>query len=178
MTAPPFVVSIAALRRGHEHRRRERRAGRLPGLAVTGSAVPPGDDVEVDVMVELIDGGVVVSGTVEAPWQGECRRCLKPVGGRMAVRVRELYQPRREHVAAPPDDDEIYPLEGDQLDLAPLARDAVLLELPQAPLCREDCAGLCPTCGADLNAGPCDCPDPSVDPRWSALDALRSDPNA
>jgi uncharacterized protein len=178
MTAPPFVFSVAALRRGHEHRRRAQRSGQLPGLRVTGSAVPAGGEVDVDVMVELVDGGVVVAGTVEAPWEGECRRCLKPVEGRAVVAVRELYQPRAERRAADPDDEETYPLEGDQLDLGPLARDAVLLELPQAPLCREDCAGLCPTCGADLNAGPCDCPPPVGDPRWSALDALRADPNA
>ena len=172
MTAPPLVVSIAALRRGHEHRRREQRSGPIPGLRVTGSAVPPGGEVDVDVMLELVDGGVVVSGSVEADWSGECRRCLTPVRGHLVAPVRELYQPR-----ADGDDEETYPLNGDQLDLAPLARDAVMLELPQAPLCREDCAGLCPTCGADLNAGPCGCSPSGGDPRWSALDALRSDPN-
>ena len=54
-------------------------------------------------------------------------------------------------------DEDTYPLEGDQLDLRPLVRDALLLELPLAPLCREDCRGLCAECGADLNLGPCQC---------------------
>jgi uncharacterized protein len=178
MAAPPLTVSIAALRRGHEHRRREQRSGPIPGLHVTGSSVPAGEEVDLDVMVELVDGGVVVTGTVGTRWAGECRRCLKPVEGRLVLPVRELYQPHSDRTGAGADDEETYPLEGDQLDLLPLARDAVLLELPQAPLCRPDCAGLCPTCGTDLNAGPCPCRPAPADPRWSALDALRPEPNA
>ena len=70
-------------------------------------------------------------------------------------------------------EEETYPLLGDQLDLQPLARDAVLLNLPQVPLCREDCAGLCPVCGADRNDEPCGCEVEAGDPRWATLDALR-----
>jgi uncharacterized protein len=71
------------------------------------------------------------------------------------------------------DEAETYPLAGDTLDLAPMARDAVLLELPLAPLCREDCVGLCPTCGADRNEQPCDCDQLLANPAWAALDSLR-----
>ncbi len=60
----------------------------------------------------------------------------------------------------------------DQVDLELVSREAILLDLPLAPLCREDCAGLCPTCGIDLNEGACDCAPSTADPRWSALDAL------
>ena len=70
---------------------------------------------------------------------------------------------------------ESYPLVHDQVDHEPLAREAVLLELPQAPLCRDDCRGLCATCGADLNEGPCGCVPEDRDARWAALDALRPD---
>ena len=69
-------------------------------------------------------------------------------------------------------DEDTYPLEGDQLDLRPLVRDALLLEPPLAPLCRDDCRGLCADCGADLNLGPCQCL-PALDARWQALDVLR-----
>jgi uncharacterized protein len=69
-------------------------------------------------------------------------------------------------------DDEAYPLAGDVLDLEPLARDAVLLDLPLAPLCAEDCLGLCPQCGINRNEETCSCEEPA-DPRWSALDSLR-----
>jgi len=84
--------------------------------------------------------------------------------------VREHYAPDGEG------DEDAYPLEGDELDLEPLARDAVLLDLPLAPLCSVDCRGLCPQCGANWNLVTCDCV-PTGDPRWSALDALRDPPS-
>jgi uncharacterized protein len=173
MGARPFLINVVALRRVPGSRREEQRRGRLDGLQITGSHVPAGAAVDVDVVLEASDGGIVVAGTVNAPWVGECRRCLDEVLGELVVEVRELYEPHHRFNPAPEDEDETYPLTGDTLDLAPLARDAVLLGLPPAPLCRADCAGLCPTCGADLNAGPCECPPAAADPRWLALDALR-----
>jgi len=69
-------------------------------------------------------------------------------------------------------DEELYPIVDETIDLGPLARDAVVLELPMAPLCREDCAGLCVQCGANRNEGDCGCVAPR-DPRWANLDVLR-----
>jgi uncharacterized protein len=153
--ARPFLVGVANL--GKTGPRREYREGAVAGLAVSGSSVPAGAPVEVDVLLEPVHGGVLASGTVSAPWEGECRRCLGPAVGRLVVEVRELYESRS-------DGEETYCLSGDQLDLEPLARDAVLVELPPAPLCSEGCQGLCPTCGASLNDGPCGCePDRTPD---------------
>ena len=70
-------------------------------------------------------------------------------------------------------DEEVYVIEDDFIDLAPLAHDAIFLDLPLAPLCREDCKGLCPFCGIDRNEERCDCVAPP-DPRWASLDVLRS----
>ena len=86
-----------------------------------------------------------------------------------------MFRARRESEPSS-EDEETYPLGVDHLDLKPLVRDALLLELPIAPLCRADCQGLCPTCGADLNRGPCGCAEQSGDARWSVLDALRGSP--
>ncbi len=83
----------------------------------------------------------------------------------VAVLERFVEEPR-------PDDDEAYPLSGDFVDLLPLVHDAVLLELPIAPLCRPECAGLCPNCGIDRNEATCACA-PEPDSRWATLDALR-----
>ena len=69
--------------------------------------------------------------------------------------------------------EETYPLHGDQIDLEPLARDAVLLELPLTPLCAEDCQGLCSTCGANRNEGDCGHSITSTDSRWASLDVLK-----
>jgi len=84
----------------------------------------------------------------------------------VATTVEELF-------VSDPEEWETYPIHGDHIDLEPMAREAVVLGLPLAPLCRPDCKGLCPSCGADLNQGPCGCPPAAADPRWAALDALR-----
>jgi len=163
-----FLVPVTNLaQRGPKH---VERRGPIPGLAVSASRVPDRAEVVVEAELEPVHGGIMVTATVEAPWEGECRRCLGRAEGALAVEVRELYE---RHSSG----EETYPFDGDQLDLEPLARDAVLLELPQAPLCFEGCLGLCPSCGADLNRSPCQCPPPS-DPRWATLDSLRSQPGA
>ena len=171
-----FTVPVARLRRsGHaEHavRRGEvAQAGPLDeaGIDAGRSVVPAGTEVEADVTLTPFEGGIDVAGTVTAPWEGTCRRCAEPVSGELTIRVHERYADRPIAATA---DEEIYPIEDELLDLAPLVRDSVVLELPAAPLCREDCAGLCPHCGANLNEGACGCVAPR-DPRWANLDVLR-----
>ena len=129
--------------------------------------------VGVHLHLESMSDGIVVHGEVGVPWHGTCRRCLEPTDGVSVSDVDELYQ----KVVTDPDAFEIV---GDQLDLRPVARELVLLDAPSTPLCREDCAGLCPTCGANLNDGTCGCSAPPADPRWSALDQLKGalDPDA
>ena len=92
----------------------------------------------------------------------------RPIDGVAVAHVDELYQ---DHVTDP----DAFPIEGDQLDLAPMARELVLLELPDAPLCRDDCAGICAVCGRDRNVEPCDCDDTVRDERWAVLDQLDLD---
>ncbi len=72
-----------------------------------------------------------------------------------------------------PRDGESYPLGHDKVDLEPLARESLILDLPLVPLCKDDCRGLCATCGKDLNTGDCDCAPAGADVRWAALDVLR-----
>lgn len=124
--------------------------------------------VEVDLTCESLSDGIVVRGRITAAFHGECRRCLQPLTGRISPEVHELYQ-------TTVTDPDAFPIENDQIDLAPMIRETVLLELPEGPLCRPDCAGLCARCGADLNEAPCSCPTETVDPRWSALDAIRDE---
>ena len=177
MGADPFIVNVARLRRTPGARRHEVRHGpaelisELRPATAADSAVPPGAEVTADVVLESYPGAVMVTGTVSAPWQGVCRRCTVAVGGQLSLAVGERYvddEPGRHR----PDDEEAYPLVDDQLDLKPLVRDALLLELPLAPLCRETCAGLCPTCGIDRNVEECGCVAPR-DARWANLDVLR-----
>ena len=130
------------------------------------TSVAEGATASVEAMLEWVADGVLATGTAAVDWMGLCRRCLAPIGGRATAEFQELF-------ALEPVEGETYPLKGDRIDLEPLAREALLLELPLAPLCRDDCAGLCPTCGADRNAGPCGCDSEAADPRWAALDVLK-----
>ncbi|MHB8329537.1 MAG: YceD family protein [Acidimicrobiales bacterium] len=123
----PFVVHVAKLRRAVGTRWHEVRRGVLDDLACSGSAVPEHAEVEADVVLESVMGGVAAAGTVGAPWAGGCRRCLASATGTLLVRVRE-------HYTAGGEGEDTYRLGDGEVDLEPLVRDAVLLELPQAPL--------------------------------------------
>jgi uncharacterized protein len=171
----PFVVHVAKLRRApgqslHVVCRGEvALAGPLDEVGVDPgrSVVPAGAEAECDVTLTPFEGGLQARGTVTAPWAGVCRRCAEPVSGELVLAVLERFGDR---LAA--EDDETYPITDDDIDLGPLVRDAVVLELPMAPLCRADCAGLCPQCGANRNEAPCGCVAPR-DSRWANLDVLR-----
>ena len=123
--------------------------------------------VHVSLRLESLTDGIVVDGQLRAPWADSCRRCLAPAAGEVVCDVRELYQ----HALTDPDAFEIV---GDQIDLARMIRENILLDAPVAPLCRPDCAGLCPTCGVDLNTASCDCVSVVSDPRWDALSQLKA----
>ena len=118
--------------------------------------------------VSTIDG-VVVAGTVTMPWRSACRRCLADVAGIAEIDIDEVYQDGED---ADPD---AFEISGDQIDMAPAVREYVLLELPDDPLCRDDCAGICPVCGTDRNTGACECDTTVRDERWAALDGLQLD---
>jgi uncharacterized protein len=139
-------------------------------LGVDVLGVPAGSPVELDLRLESVVEGVLVSGTVTATMSGECVRCLDPVTGPLVVDLQELYA-FPGSAAERDEDDDTDPLpemDGDLIDLEPALRDAVVLALPLRPLCREDCPGLCPECGARLEDDPEHAHD-TVDPRWSAL---------
>jgi uncharacterized protein len=129
-------------------------------------------DVHFDLTVEAIDGGVLVRGEMSGSYVSECRRCLKPVRQIFSYTSSELYRP--------PTDvwEEGYAINETSIDLEPMVRDTVALNLPENPLCSQDCKGLCGRCGADLNDGFCGCAVAEEgDIRWSALRELGRDLN-
>ncbi len=128
-------------------------------------------DVTVDLTAVSSIDGISVHGTISLPWRSACRRCLTDVSGTTVISVDEVYQDPSDAVL----DDDAFEIEGDQIDLAPAIREYLLLELPDDPLCRDDCAGICPVCGTDRNQGSCDCDTTVRDERWAALDDLRLD---
>jgi len=162
-----FIVEVAALLRQPGSRRRIRIEGQLPELEVSTASVPREANVIFDGVLEAVTEGILVTGTVVTPWQGTCRRCLEPAYGVVEDEVCEL-------CCEDGDVETTYPLRGDLLDLAPVVRDACILDLPLAPLCRADCAGLCPECGVNRNLEQCSC-DAPIDIRWAALGALSNE---
>jgi uncharacterized protein len=165
-TANALLVNVADLLRRPASRKEVHVQVPSEGFTVVDSSVPAGAPVDVDLELESLTDGIVVTGHVRAPWEASCRRCLGPAAGTLDVDVQELYQPH-------PESDDAFPLDGDLLDLEPVVREALLLELPLAPLCRPDCAGLCPECGADRNVTDCGHRPQPTDLRWGALDELR-----
>lgn len=112
--------------------------------------MPAGASMDLDVQLEEVSEGILVTASVTAPLAGECARCLDEFTSQIHVAFRELFA---EGGGGTGDDG--YVLVGDLLDLEPALRDAVVLELPLSPLCAADCPGLCSVCGVRLAvAGP------------------------
>ena len=134
------------------------------GIDVIG--VPPGSPVDLNLRLESVVEGVLVTGTAVVRLQGNCARCLDEISSTEEVEIQELFcYPGKEM-----DDAEALHIEGELIDLEPVLRDAVVLDLPFTPLCRPDCAGLCPECGANLNQDPEHGHVEPIDPRWAGLE--------
>ena len=126
------------------------------------------EPVHVELEAQGVGHDVLVEGRVTGVVGHECRRCLEPVTVRVAENVSMYFQENasEEEVAA----GEVYDLPDKlDLDVGPAVREQVALAVPQFALCREDCRGLCPKCGTNLNEGDCDCETEEVDDRWAAL---------
>ena len=132
--------------------------------------VPQDAEVQLDLRLEAVMDGVLVTGTVTAPVQAECGRCLEPVHDEIVVDVQELYA-----YEAGPGGDDVSLMVGDFLDIEPVVRDALVLGLPINPICAEDCPGLCSGCGEPLANLPEDHNHDENDPRWAARNLLKTD---
>lgn len=166
-----LLVNVADLRRRLGQRRLEPIEVHLARETVVSSSTL---DVPVtgEVTIESIELGVSVLGGVRFGWEGECRRCLEITGGELHVEIDEIFQ------VGADDDSELLPLEGDQIDLVPIVREAVVLSLPLAPLCRDDCPGPDPDrypalTEDELEELEAEEAEPGPDPRWAALDQLK-----
>ena len=176
ITPSPFVLDTHELGRRPGTMRTVQRTVAAPedlGTVVIG--VPAGSDLGLDLRLEAVMEGVLVSGTVTARAIGECVRCLDEVVEDFVVDIQELYAyPERARAAAEEgDEEEIRELDGDLIDAEPAIRDAVVLALPFRPVCSPDCPGLCPECGARLADDP-DHQHEVLDPRWAELGRVQS----
>ena len=142
-------------------------------LGIEVLRVPEGSPVELDLRLEAVVEGVLVTGSAHAGLAGECVRCLQEISSEIDADFTELFvYDDGEEQAQDTEDGETSRLQGDLLDLEPVLRDAVVLSLPFQPLCRDDCPGLCAECGARLADDPGHRHDDEIDPRWAALTEL------
>lgn len=164
----PWVIGIHELmRRPGEMKHLEREIPAPAGVGIELIRVPEGSPVWVRVQLESVSEGVLVTGVVSADLVGECARCLDEIIDRGEFDLQELFfYPGRDA-----DEDALFVVD-DQINLEQPMRDAIVLELPFIPLCREDCLGLCPVCGFALNDDPGHHHQAATDPRWQALEEL------
>lgn len=158
------------------------RLGRRPGAMVTWQKTVPSPSrigldmiaieadapLQLDLQIQSVSEGVLVTGTVTAPTAGECSRCLTKLEGQVQVRLTELFAYPDSTTEATTEEDEVGHIVDDIIDLEQSIVDAVGLELPFAPVCSPDCPGLCPECGVSLAAEPEHQHD-RIDPRWAKL---------
>ncbi len=156
---------------------RDTRAVRLEPLSLGGQRyLPVPEEPDADITVTRTSSGLLFELALESRLHGPCFRCLEDAALTTPLRAREYHATR-------PGEDSTRPGEADELvspyvvdsrlDLSAWARDTLVLTLPDKILCREECAGLCPYCGKDLNVEPHEHADKTADPRWAALAELR-----
>lgn len=165
----PLVVDTRELGRRPGSMRRLARTVPAPAdLGIDILSVPAGSELALDLRLEAVMEGVLVSGTARGRLSGQCVRCLDPLERELASELQELFAyPGAGH----DDEDDLPEMDGDLLDLEPVVRDAVVLALPFQPVCSPDCPGLCPRCGTRLADEPGHAHE-DADPRWSALQTL------
>ncbi len=129
--------------------------------------------VHLEGQIARIEGGYAFDGRCAFRGKLECSRCLASYDFAVDEPFSLTILPRKaagpEDAALSREDLDANFYEGDELAVAPIAEERVQMAIPMKPLCREDCLGLCPKCGADRNAGPCGCAGEDTDPRWGTL---------
>jgi len=131
-------------------------------------AVPVNSTVEIDVRLESVHEGILATGEVHATAEGECSRCLEPLKTAVEVDFQELFA-----YSGTGEDD--FTVQNELIDLEPIIRDAVVLDLPFQPVCSQDCLGLCAECGIRLVENPNHVHELQVDSRWTELMKLKEE---
>lgn len=169
----PWVFSTHELGRRPGTMRRYSRTIPAPGgddrFGLDTIYVPEGEPIELDLRLEAVSEGVYVSGTASTSLAGECARCLDELSDEVTADLGELFAYPGGVTDETTDEDELPRVVDDQVDVQQTVRDAIVLPLPMAPLCRPDCPGLCPECGEKRADLPPDHGHETLDPRWAAL---------
>jgi uncharacterized metal-binding protein YceD (DUF177 family) len=166
----PWVVELRELgRRAGSLQELDRTLPAPAGWKLELIGVPEGAPVQLDLRLESVMEGVLVSGEVTVPLVGSCARCLDEIEDTLELDVQELFAYEGSTTEETSEEDEVRLVEGERIDLQPMVRDAVVLSLPLAPVCDENCAGLCAECGRRWDDLPADHSHEQLDPRWAGL---------
>lgn len=125
--------------------------------------------LEYDLSAEAANDRILVSGRISCKVRMQCSRCLEPIDDDISLPFEEQFRIVKPGEAEPSEEDEAIPVTGERIDLAPFVAEELMVQLPYAPVCKEDCEGLCPKCGTNRNEQSCGCRTESVDPRLAAL---------
>ncbi|MEU1208315.1 DUF177 domain-containing protein [Nocardia sp. NPDC005825] len=170
LTDADFVLDVRSLGRKPGSMKQLQRTFATPdriGLEMVG--IPVGAQVELDLTLQSVSEGVLVTGTVTAPIEGECSRCLDAFTDTLELQLTELFAYPDSATEQTTEEDEIPRLVDDFIDLEPVIVDGVGMELPLQPLCEPDCAGLCPECGVKMAIAGSGHGHEILDPRWAGL---------
>lgn len=142
------------------------------GHALAGlHGVTPLGPLTAELTAVYADRAIDVTGTISCRVRLQCSRCLDPIEEQMTVPFEETFKVVSKETAeqGEQDDEDFVPIHGERLDLRPYVEEELVLHLPLAPLCREDCEGLCPECGQNRNERECGCSREKIDPRFASL---------
>ena len=157
-------VDVGMFNRNQVDSKKYSLAAPIPGLEVMGENMPFVGPVSAELLVTGSEDSITVEGLITGRLGMRCVRCLETYEYSFSVPFREIYSRKPSGETG-----EEIPFSGDFIDLDPEIQTAIILTLPMKPLCREDCQGLCPTCGCDLNNSQCACVKDEIDPRFSVL---------
>lgn len=165
-TPTPYTVDVYDLLHRPGEMRERSLSVMVPEDIGTGIiGVKAGSTLDIELRMESLHDGILVTADVDGTASGECGRCLIDIEQPVEVEIQELF-------AYSQDEAFEYEVQVDTIDLEPVIRDAVVLSLPFQPVCQEDCLGLCPQCGVRLLDNPGHEHEAPVDPRWAALAGL------
>ncbi|WP_194834685.1 DUF177 domain-containing protein [Nocardia sp. XZ_19_369] len=165
-----FVLDVRSLgRRAGTMRELHRTLTTVERIGLDLVGVPVGAEVVLDLQLQAVSEGVLVTGTVSAPIEGECSRCLEPFTDSVNIYLTELFAYPDSTTEQTTDDDDSYRMIDDTIDLEPVIIDAIGIELPLQPLCTQDCAGLCAECGVRMAIAGSEHSHEILDPRWAGL---------
>lgn len=167
-----FVLDVRSLGRRPGTMKEVRRNVAAPSrIGPDLIAIPAAGEIDLDLRLEAVSEGVLVSGTIRADVVGDCARCLESFRDSLEVAITELFAYPDSATEQTTEEGEVYRVVDERVDLEPAVVDLVVLGLPLQPLCSEDCPGLCAECGVRLAIAGTDHRHEILDPRWAGLAA-------